>query len=300
MLNCKAKLPCGCLNLQGRIRSKTGRLPTRTYRLSIITDIAVKSASEMRNKSPESIYHIIYWAFVLLFLTVLFGRSWNNNLAAFYFIAMLLPIVLGTSYFFNYYLVPRFLLKKEYFRFGLYTFYALVVSLYLETIVLMFSFIYLGNFSFHNLNPNASDTLILAVVLYFLVFLGSFLLLLQQVGDHKKRISELLIENSKQEEPYLEVLSNRKMAKILYRDIEYIESHSDYVSIHTSAESILTKEKISHLAESLPSKFLRIHRSFIVNKDKITSYSNQEISVGETQLNIGRSYKKEVQEALKG
>lgn len=253
----------------------------------------------MRNHSADTAYHIAYWLFVLLFLTVLFGRSWDNNLAAFYFIALLMPIVLGTSYFFNYHLVPKFYLKKRYFRFGLYTFYTLVVSLYLETIVLMFSFIYLGNFSFHNLNPNASDTLILAFVLYFLVFLGSFLLLLRQVRDHKDQIQQLLHEKAKQIEPFLEVMSNRKMAKIAFRDIYFIESHSDYVTIHTLDESILTKEKISHLAESLPARFLRIHRSFIVNTDKITSYSNQEVVLGETQLNIGRSYKKEVQESLK-
>ena len=57
----------------------------------------------MRLKYQNAGYHMAYWVFVLLLLTVLFGRSWANETAAFYFIAMLLPIVLGASYFFNYF-----------------------------------------------------------------------------------------------------------------------------------------------------------------------------------------------------
>ena len=109
---------------------------------------------------------------MIIVLTLVFGRSWRNPSAAFYFIGMLFPIVLGTSYFFNYILVPRYYMKKKYLEFGLYTYYTVVVSVYLEMLVLMFSFIYLGNFNLYNMSLNASDTLLLAVVMYLLVFLG--------------------------------------------------------------------------------------------------------------------------------
>ncbi|MEZ4897088.1 MAG: LytTR family DNA-binding domain-containing protein [Saprospiraceae bacterium] len=253
----------------------------------------------MRLKYQNAGYHMAYWVFVLLLLTVLFGRSWANETAAFYFIAMLLPIVLGASYFFNYFLVPNYYLTKRYFWFALYTFYTLVVSMYLEIIVLMLAFIYLGNFSFHQLNPNASDTLLLTAVLYIVVFAGSFLLLLNQIRDHQTVIRQLLEEKSKEEDPFLEVISNRKMTKIPFRDIKYIESLSDYVRIHTRQDSIVTREKISKLEEVLPGSFLRIHRSFIINTGKITSYTSQEVFMDQIQLNIGRSYKKDVLEALK-
>ena len=54
------------------------------------------------------------------------------------------------------------------------------------------------------------------------------------------------------------------------------------------------QEKISALAERLPSTFIRIHRSFLVNSDKISSYNAEEVRIGDLHLPIGRKYKKQV------
>jgi len=253
----------------------------------------------MKIKSSNPLYHILYIILVILILTLVFGSSWNNKMAAFYFISMLLPVVLGTTYFFNYVLVSRFYLRKKYFRFGLYTFYTFVFSLYFETIVLLLSLIYLANFSISNMNPNASDTLILAVVLYLLVFLGSFLLMARQIKEEQQLIQQLMVEKKKMEKAFLEIMSNRKMTKIPYDEIIYIESLADYIKINTTNNEIVSKEKISHLTSRLPDTFLRIHRSFIVNKEQIRSFSYTEVQVGDVYLNIGRSYREVVRESLK-
>jgi signal transduction histidine kinase len=254
----------------------------------------------MNIKSSNPYFHVSYWILVVVVLTLIFGRSWGNNTAAFYFVSMLIPIVLGTSYFFNYVLVPRFYLKKKYVKFGLYTFYTLVVSLYLESIVIMFSFIYLGNFNFQTLGPYASDTILFAVVLYLLVFLGSFLLMARQIRENKQVIHQLLDEKEKMKKGVLEVMSERKTAQIPYEDIIYIESMSDYIQINTISSQIVSKEKISKLYSRLPDMFLRIHRSFIVNKNRIRSFSSGEVEVEDVHLNIGRSYRQQVKEALTG
>lgn len=253
----------------------------------------------MNLKSSNLYYHIAYWIFVLLTLSLVFGLSWGSNIAAFYFISMLLPIVLGTSYFFNYFLVPNFYLKKKFIKFGLYSFYTVIVSLYLEIIVLMFSYIYLGHFSFENLGPNTSDTILLAVILYLLVFVGSLLLMARQIKENQEKIQKLLLEKEKMKTTHLEIISNRKNTKIPYHDILYIESLVDYIQINTLSDTIVSKEKISNLAARLPESFLRIHRSFIINKDKVKSFSYKEVLIGEQTLNIGRSYQKMVKEELK-
>ncbi len=69
----------------------------------------------MKSRITNPVYHILFWLVVTTILVMVFGRSWNNNLHAFYFITLLLPVVMATSYFFNYYLVPYFLLKKKIF-----------------------------------------------------------------------------------------------------------------------------------------------------------------------------------------
>ena len=252
----------------------------------------------MKEKS-SLVHHIIYVVVVVVVLTLVFGRSWGSNVAAFFFISMLLPIVLGTSFFFNYVLVPRYLLKRKYFRFALYSFYTVVVSIYLEMIVLMFSFIYIGNFNFHKLGPNARDTILLAVILYLLVLVGMLFLMVRQIRENRLEIQRLLSEKEKMQDPFLEIMSNRKMVRIPYRDIVYIESMSDYVRVNTAKEQIVSKEKISNLATVLPDSFIRIHRSFIINKDKIRSLSYDEVMIGDVRLNIGRSYRQVVRDSLR-
>ncbi|MBS2098161.1 LytR/AlgR family response regulator transcription factor [Carboxylicivirga linearis] len=253
----------------------------------------------MFKKSSNPYYHILYWIFVIFILTLFFGRSWGNNIASFFFVSMLLPITLGTSYFFNYVLVSLFYLKKSYWRFGLYSFYLMVVSLYLQSIVIMFAFIYLGNFNYQNLPPNASDTLLLAVVMYLLVFLGSFLLMTRQIKERENLIQKLLIDQEKNKVASLQLRSNRKTIQIPYNSIIFIESMADYIKVHTIADTVTSKEKISKLAERLPEQFMRIHRSFIVNKSRIKEVSYNELTVDNVTLNIGRSYQKTVREELK-
>lgn len=253
----------------------------------------------MNKKSKNPYYHIAYWLFVILVLTVVFGFSWGNNTAAFFFVCMLLPIVLGTSYFFNYVLVPKYYLKKRYSKFAFYTFCMAVISVYLEMIVLVISYVYLVNLSYENLSPNATQIILLAVILYLLVFIGSFLLMMKQITENRQVIQRLIDEKEKMKKSFLEIMSNRKIAKIPYNDIVYIESLSDYIKVITIKDEIVSKEKISNLASRLPDIFLRIHRSFIINTDRLNNISSDEVTVDNITLTIGRSYRKAVKESLK-
>ena len=253
----------------------------------------------MQKKSKNPYYHIAYWIFVILVLSRTFGFSWGNNTAAFFFVCMLLPIVLGTSYFFNYVLVPKFYLTKRYAKFAFYTFCLAIISVYLEMIVLVFSYVYLVNLDFQKLSPNATQIGLLAVILYLLVFIGSFILMMRQIIENRQVIQQLLDEKEKMKKSFLEIMSNRKIAKIPYDDIVYIESLSDYIKVITVKDEIISKEKISNLESRLPDIFLRIHRSFIINTEKIKNISSEEVIVNDVTLTIGRSYRKAVKESLK-
>ena len=252
----------------------------------------------MHKKSKNPYYHISYWIFVLLVLSLTFGLSWGNKTAAFFFVSMLLPIVIGTSYFFNFVLVPKFYLTKRYARFAFYTFCTAIVSVYLEIIVLVFSYVYIVNFNYENLSPNASKIALLAVILYLMVFIGSFILMMNQIIENRQVIQKLLDEKEKMKKSFLEIISNRKIAKIPYDDIVYIESLSDHIKVITINKEITSKEKISRLSERLPDTFLRIHRSFIINTERINERSLDEVLVDDIRLNIGRSYRKAVKELL--
>lgn len=92
---------------------------------------------------------------------------------------------------------------------------------------------------------------------------------------------------------------DKKMVKTKMADVLYIESIKDYVKVRTEEKEIVTQQKISYLEESLPrQQFLRIHRSFIVNIDKIDAYSATDVEIGKHSIPIGRNYKNDVMKAL--
>lgn len=92
--------------------------------------------------------------------------------------------------------------------------------------------------------------------------------------------------------PFMYVRVDRKLVKVLMDDILYIESDKDYVKIFTTKETIITRQTISSVEAMLgKSKFFRIHRSFIVSLDKIYSFSNEMVTVGNKELPIGKLYR---------
>ncbi len=243
--------------------------------------------------------HIIFWLTVIVLLTVLFGKGFQSYILSFYFVAMLLPVAVGTSYFFNYYLVPKYLLKKRYMRFWLYFGYLLIISCYLEMWVITGSFIFLADLNYANLSPVAGNIYVLAVILYFIVLLKAFLLLIHRSFANQKKSKSLKAEKNKFRKGYLSVRADRQQAKILHGDINYIESMGDYVRIYVdSGTPVITRERISHLAKKLPGNFLRIHRSYIVNTHKIDFFSRTELQIKDSTLPISRTYKKHVMQKL--
>lgn len=96
---------------------------------------------------------------------------------------------------------------------------------------------------------------------------------------------------------YLRV--DRKTVKINVRDIYWLESLKDYIKVVLADRILVSKQKISVLAELLPEElFLRIHRSFIVAVDKIESYHSYAIDILGKELPIGRNYKDECRKRL--
>ena len=103
--------------------------------------------------------------------------------------------------------------------------------------------------------------------------------------------SEIIQEKS----DFIFVRSDRKMIKINFSEINYIESFSDYIKLHLQNNTIVTRETITSIEAKLPKNdFIRIHRSFIVSISKIDSFTNEFIEVKNNAIPISRSYKKDV------
>lgn len=92
---------------------------------------------------------------------------------------------------------------------------------------------------------------------------------------------------------------NKKKARVAIGSILYVESQRENVKIVTEGKTILTRYPISELEKELPaSDFIRIHRSFIVARNRIDFIDAQEVEIAKKQLPIGRSYRDHVLRVL--
>jgi len=133
------------------------------------------------------------------------------------------------------------------------------------------------------LKPISFDRLLKAVTTYFEIYSDL----------HENEIA------TRNNTDFMFVRADRRMVKIDFDDIIYIESYSDYLKIHVTDETIVTRQTISAIEAKLPSgQFLRIHRSYIIALKHISSFTNEEISINNKALTISRSYKKEVLSVL--
>ncbi len=97
------------------------------------------------------------------------------------------------------------------------------------------------------------------------------------------------------------VKSDRRFFKIHLKDILFVEGLKDYVIIQLQDQRIITRLTVKGIYEMLPqSMFLRINRSYIVNKNKIDSFDNNDVFIGKHEIAIGNSYRDEFFEVLMG
>lgn len=94
---------------------------------------------------------------------------------------------------------------------------------------------------------------------------------------------------------FIFVKSDRKMIKINFTEVNYIESLADYLKIHLNDKTILTRETITSIEAKLPKRdFLRIHRSYIISISRIESFTNEFVEINKKAIPISRSYKNDV------
>lgn len=85
-----------------------------------------------------------------------------------------------------------------------------------------------------------------------------------------------------------------QMYRIVYDDIQYIEGLKDYVKVHLKSETkpLLSLTSLKALEEKLPSsKFMRVHRSYIVNLDQISAITKNSIQIDSNTIPVSDQYK---------
>lgn len=88
------------------------------------------------------------------------------------------------------------------------------------------------------------------------------------------------------------VKADKKMVKVEFSELLYIEGLSNYVKIHTIEDTLVVYEKMSDLILRLPSlSFMRIHKSYIINTGKIKTYTREYVEIKKTHIPISLTYR---------
>jgi len=100
-------------------------------------------------------------------------------------------------------------------------------------------------------------------------------------------------------EDHLIIRADRKLYKINYEDLVYIEGQKAYVTFHTKKKNITALASLKDLEEQLPSShFMRIHKSYIVSIHEIESLEGNMVEIGGTRLSVGKSYRASVEKVF--
>ena len=110
----------------------------------------------------------------------------------------------------------------------------------------------------------------------------------------------LTLKSARNESPtnskdFILVKSEHKIHRIKYDDINYIQSMREYVAYYTPSGRILSLNSLKNLeAELPPSRFIRIHKSYMVAIEKVDTLEGNMVHVGKDKLPIGASYREVV------
>lgn len=114
----------------------------------------------------------------------------------------------------------------------------------------------------------------------------------------------LLSEKEKNEtghvaDDFIFIKSDRRYFRVNFNDILFIEALKDYVIIQTAAQRLITHLNLKTIHDMLPRRlFLRVNRSYLVNKDRIDSFSNNDVFISKYEIAISTSYRDAFLETL--
>lgn len=101
------------------------------------------------------------------------------------------------------------------------------------------------------------------------------------------------------QENFLFIKKDKQFVKIPFEDILYIQSAQEYVHVYTPKERLITYSNMKDILSKLDGRFLQVHRSNIVNLDKIQAYDKQHVKINGVELNVSRSYANKLKESVK-
>ena len=127
-----------------------------------------------------------------------------------------------------------------------------------------------------------------------------FMVAANKAKDRLVNLSDSINKESQEPKDYIFVKSEYKIQKVDLSDILYLEGMGDYINIQRSSGKLLTLENIKSFHERLPSsRFLRVHKSYIISLEKIDFIERNRVKIGDKLIPISNTYQKDFWKRVK-
>ena len=120
-----------------------------------------------------------------------------------------------------------------------------------------------------------------------------------KIGKITEKLNKLSQNSNQNKKELLYLKSNLKKRKVYTKDIKWVEALGDYVKVVTSKSNIIVLSSLRNFEKKLPNKFLRIHKSYVINLDKIDNISSKSVEIESSLIPISRNKKADLEKFLK-
>jgi|APHig6443717497_1056834.scaffolds.fasta_scaffold05916_4 DNA-binding LytR/AlgR family response regulator len=118
--------------------------------------------------------------------------------------------------------------------------------------------------------------------------------------SRKVEVKSADIHTSPKEMKFIYIQDGKNIFKILYDDVLYFEGYGEYVKVITAGKNYIVRDSLTEFEHKFSTDyFIRIHKSYIINTQKITGFNAIQVILKNTQLPIGRMYREKVMSVLK-
>jgi len=227
--------------------------------------------------------HVIFWLAYFLAFSLIWQKG-DDLYQGFYLEFILLPARIGAVYLMIYYLLPNTLLKRKWWQFALqYALLLLLAGLVQRCLIFFFYEANRGGAFWEIVSFQGVLRAAILVNSTIVVVAAAKMVLLYLDLERKSK-------EGKVEEPLIEIKSERRFFRLKPSEIAYIEGMGNYIVYHTrEGEKLIRYATMKEALAELPDDFARIHKSYIVNKQCVKSYNNENVEVRGEFLPLGKN-----------
>lgn len=248
----------------------------------------------------EASVHSLYWLIVYFFYNYFLGYGSDNTSYVTMFSLFLLPITMVVSYFFLYYLIPRFLLENKKKLFVLYSIYTLIISYFFVSLSILYGSIFLDHLRLNNSSPLTKTFLFIVLGVYCIVFISITIGLIinnyRSIVKNEDLQSKILQTQLQLKEQELKLLKMQIHPHFLFNSLNTIYGFAlkkrdeapemilklsnllDYILYQIQKPTVSLENEINHLKDYISLEKLRFHDTLQVNLIKDKTFKNIDIA----------------------